>query len=260
MAADQEFFIVRRFGALNTRVILALQDEITQCEQKLDMIDIEYSRKAQHPSTNNGSFRFDPSDERRSLIHDTLLDKLLKYNKFINEYRNLVTRAAVDPADIRKVKAWFNQLHPGAIEEIEQDFITHKDDLIPILPKVKSRFRNFLESTLLRAPIIRRYFDREPLDDIDIIDDIEMVWYSDTKVERFYSIVVGVGGLSMLIGPLWILVYVNESTVQLGVITSFISLFFILLTVATVANIYEPMAATAAYAAVLMVFVQTGSS
>lgn len=156
------------------------------------------------------------------------------------------------------MKAWFDQLHPAAIEEAEQDFITHKDDLIPVLPKVKSRFRNFLESTLLKPPIIRRYFDREP-DDIDIIDDDEVVWYSDTKVERFFSIVVGIGGLSMLIGPLWILEYVKEPTVRLGVITGFISLFFILLTVATIAKIFEAMAATAAYAAVLMVFVNNGS-
>lgn len=80
MAADQEFFIVRRFGALNTRVILALQDEITQLERVLDGIDMQYSRKAEDPRTNNGSFRFDPSDQRRELIHDILPGKLLKYS------------------------------------------------------------------------------------------------------------------------------------------------------------------------------------
>lgn len=80
MAAEQELFIVRRFGALNTRVILALQDEITQFEQRLDMIDMEYSRKARDLSTNNGSFRSDQSEERRELIQDILPSKLLKYS------------------------------------------------------------------------------------------------------------------------------------------------------------------------------------
>lgn len=86
MAADQEFFIVRRFGALNTRVILALQDEITQHEQRLDMIDMEYSRKAKDLTTNNGSFRFDPSNERREIIRATLPDKLLKYSAWSSRY------------------------------------------------------------------------------------------------------------------------------------------------------------------------------
>lgn len=180
-------------------------------------------------------------------------------DKLINEYSKLVTRAAVDPEDVSKVKRWFDSVHPGAIEKDEQDFINHNDDLIPVLPKVKSRFRNFLESTLLRPSIIRRYFDRTP-DDIETIDDDMTIWYSDKKVERFFSIVVAVGGLSMLIGPLWILEYVSGSAMQLGVITSFISLFFFLVTVATTAKIFEAMAAAAAYAAVLLVFVQMGRS
>lgn len=257
MAADQEFFIVRRFGALNTRVILALQDEITQYEQRLDMIDMEYSRKAKDLSTNNGSFRFDPSNERREMIRAILPDKLLKYNQFINEYSKLVTRAAVDAEDVRKVKRWFDGVHPCAIEKEEQDYISHTDDLIPVLPKVKSRFRNFLESTLLRPSIIRQFFERKP-DDINLIDDDQTVWYSDKRVERFFTVVVAVGGLSMLVGPLWILEYAYGSAVRLGVVTGFITLFFVLVSVATTAKIFEAMAAAAAYAAVLMVFVQTG--
>lgn len=82
MASDQAFFIVRRFGALNTRVILALQDEIAQLDQSLNALDEEYSRKARDDGTNNGSFRFDPSDERRELVQKILPEKLLKYSKY----------------------------------------------------------------------------------------------------------------------------------------------------------------------------------
>jgi len=39
MASDSAFMVVRRFGALNTRIALSLQDEIVQLEQELDDID-----------------------------------------------------------------------------------------------------------------------------------------------------------------------------------------------------------------------------
>lgn len=169
-------------------------------------------------------------------------------DKCINGYSKLVMRGAIDPEDVEQVKIWFKYAHPHAIEEDEQDFITHKDDLIPVLPKVKSRFRNFLEWTLLQPHIIRPYFVRER-DEINTIKDSihdSTVWYDDKKVERFFTLAVGVGGLSMLIGPLWVLEYVSRSAIRLGVITSFICLFFILVTVATTAKIFEAMAAATA--------------
>ena len=68
----------------------------------------------------------------------------------------------------------------------------------------------------------------------------------------------------MLIGPLWWLQRTIHSWSPeglLGVITGFIGLFTFLLGTVTVAQPFEVLAATAAYAAVLMVFLQiTGGS
>lgn len=80
VASEQAFFIVRRFGALNTRVILALQDEIVQLEQTLNALDESFSRKEKDTSTNNGSFRYDPSVQRRELVQEILPGKLLRYS------------------------------------------------------------------------------------------------------------------------------------------------------------------------------------
>jgi len=52
-----------QFGALNVRVILALQDEIVQLEEQLDAMDKAFGRKnleIVHPkpdTINNGTFR-----------------------------------------------------------------------------------------------------------------------------------------------------------------------------------------------------------
>lgn len=51
----------------------------------------------------------------------------------------------------------------------------------------------------------------------------------------------------------------TNNTKRLGVITAFILLFTSLLASATVAKPFEVLAATAAYSAVLMVFLQIGN-
>lgn len=85
MASDQTFFILRRFGALNARVALSLQDEIVELEEKLNFMDKEYS-STEWPDVNNGSFRDDPfaniQDDRGNLVRNTLPEKLAKYSKY----------------------------------------------------------------------------------------------------------------------------------------------------------------------------------
>lgn len=63
----------------------------------------------------------------------------------------------------------------------------------------------------------------------------------------------------MLVGPLWWLQHLsvhNDLKILLGVITGFLVFFTILISILTVARPFEVLAATAAYGAVLMVFMQ----
>jgi hypothetical protein len=84
VASDPAFFIVRRFGALNARVILCLQDEIAELEEKLNEFDDEYKAREKPNDTNNGSFRRDPCGDRKELVKVTLHEKLLKYSRLYN--------------------------------------------------------------------------------------------------------------------------------------------------------------------------------
>lgn len=63
-------------------------------------------------------------------------------------------------------------------------------------------------------------------------------------------------GVGMLVGPLWWLQHQNGLKARLAVITGFLIVFTILLSILTVARPFEVLAATAAYGAVLMVFMQ----
>lgn len=59
----------------------------------------------------------------------------------------------------------------------------------------------------------------------------------------------------MLVGPMWWLTFLTDNVkASLGVVTGFILLFTVVLASATSAKPFEVLAATAAYSAVLMVF------
>ena len=89
------------------------------------------------------------------------------------------------------------------------------------------------------------------------------VYNKDRLFEKIMTVFTIIVGLGMLIGPLWLLQHLSTEPsnlqVRLGVITGFIALFTILTSLFTVAKAFEVLAATAAYGAVLMVFMQFGT-
>ena len=59
----------------------------------------------------------------------------------------------------------------------------------------------------------------------------------------------------MLLAPIWWLAFVSDDKKRLGIITAFVCIFISVMATAT-NKPFEAVAATAAYAAVLMVFMQ----
>ena len=69
VASDNDFFILRRFGALSAQVILALQDELSCLERDLEDIE-KRQREKDAPDVHNGSFREETQLDRRKLLLD----------------------------------------------------------------------------------------------------------------------------------------------------------------------------------------------
>ena len=79
---------------------------------------------------------------------------------------------------------------------------------------------------------------------------------SNSRLDLFTNVSIITAGLVMLLAPLWWLEFVDNSKIKLAVMTGFICVFVGLMSTATVNKPFEIVAATAAYAAVLMVFMQ----
>lgn len=81
LASDQSLPIVRRFDRLTLRVMLRLQDEITEIEEQLDAIDKSQMSRDVAEDTNNGTFRDDPVPERTWLLQ-IAHEKLERYRSY----------------------------------------------------------------------------------------------------------------------------------------------------------------------------------
>ena len=81
VASDNDFFILRRFGALSVQVILALQDELSCLERDLEVIE-KRQREEDAPDVHNGSFREETQDDRKKLLLDarTLLREYSRWS------------------------------------------------------------------------------------------------------------------------------------------------------------------------------------
>ncbi|KAH3962539.1 hypothetical protein HBI25_161070 [Parastagonospora nodorum] len=265
IASDPSFFVLRRFGTLNARVALSLQDEIAQLEEKLDYMDKIYSSR-DTPDAHNGTFREEPfagDDDRQHLVKSELPEKLMRYNSFLNGYSQLVSRGACHPSDIDSVRHWLKSSRPTAIDVRESQYIDHDDDLVSIHPKTKTPGRVFLEKFAFGSPWnpkgiprLKKWLSREAPKDFVSLRNEDTVWPNDRRMEKVSTAVISVVGISMLIGPIWALAFIKPIEWRLGVISGFIVIFFVVLAV-TISRLYEALAATAAYSAVLVVFLQT---
>lgn len=69
IASADNVLVIRRFDSVHARVILQLQDEISQKEEELGRLD-ERTRRAIESRRDLGTMRYDPLDERQQLIRE----------------------------------------------------------------------------------------------------------------------------------------------------------------------------------------------
>ncbi|KAH7408759.1 hypothetical protein DE146DRAFT_777400 [Phaeosphaeria sp. MPI-PUGE-AT-0046c] len=268
IASDPSFMIVRRFGALNARVALSLQDEIVELEEKLDYMDKVYSSR-EVPDAHNGTFRDDPFDgdnDRKMLIREVLPAKLSRYNEFLNGYSQLMSHGLCRSSDVDSVRRWLRVIRPAAIDERESEYIDHDGDLVQLHPQNRYLGRDFLSLVAFGGgrwnrkgiPWLQKLFRREAPNDIISLKNESTEWTNDQRMARVATVLVSLSGLAMLIGPIWILASLQSMKHRLAVVSAFIVIFFTILA-AIRSRIYENLAATAAYSAVLVVFLQAGT-
>nr|KAK5443051.1 hypothetical protein LTR18_005728 [Exophiala xenobiotica] len=259
MGTSEDFFLIRRFGDLNARVLLAMQDDIMQLEERLQAIDKRYEdaffdKATQKPLTpsRNDTLRCDPDPERKKIL-GKLKTMLKEYNECVIAFSDMKARTTANERQIANLENYLYHNYPGSIDLEETKFVKHHEDLIPILTKGRSPLRHLVEKS--------RKFRSWGLFSISKEGGTSTSrFYSGRKMDAFTNAIIIVLGLTMLLGPIWWLNSVQSADGKLGIITGFTFLFTVVLVCSSVEQPFQILGGTAAYAAVLMVFMQTTSS
>ncbi|KAF7185725.1 hypothetical protein HII31_12956 [Pseudocercospora fuligena] len=249
MASSNDFFVLRKFSTLSARSLLYLQNEIAQREKKLEGWDlVSMTGPLEDGNCDTGSFAFDESRERGQAMRE-LIPLLEQYYNLINSYSQVRARPTAKQHQRRNLKSWFSTFL-NAIANDEQHFLEerHEADLFPINSKPKTPLMMLLE----KARIIRFRFQLKKSRK-DSVEASNIRYHSEKGLAIFASIVVVVTGLLLLFAPMWWLNFVDKDVYQLGIITTFVSVFAGWLWMAAGPRAFEILAGTAAYAAVLMV-------
>ncbi|KAL2040567.1 hypothetical protein N7G274_006546 [Stereocaulon virgatum] len=260
MASDNDFFVLRRFGQVAARVLLRMQDRIAKLEEDLRCLD-QVCMKA---GLNNGTFRYEPKLEREDIL-DELCWRLEQYQRFYLDHSQMKARPDATDFQISNVKRWIEGANIKVIQQEEQQFLEKAGDLVPIVPKDRTPLRRFIDRfkllRLLSCFRERKKSEREY--DPEDFERRTTVYDNDPAVDKFVTCATIFLGLGMLIGPLWWLQQLanyNNLKFRLAVITAFLMVFAVALSILTVAKPFDVLAASAAYGAVLMVFMQLGSA
>lgn len=224
------FFILRQFSTLTVRLLLALQDELSELECQLETLETELSAM-DPPDIHNGSIRHESSEERKKLIH-AVHAKLKEYHELAIKHSDLRGRPRVSKKNVADISHWF-YIHNNAIASAEKKYIDQEKDLFTIVLKPQAPFRELLDrsyylhrlKTLWRknASSFRRWplswKKIAPAQEDDSFQDRKVEYFSDHGLDLFVAFIITDLGLLMLIVPLWILAFVTSTVYRLAIIT-----------------------------------------
>ncbi|KAF2741505.1 hypothetical protein EJ04DRAFT_547840 [Polyplosphaeria fusca] len=270
MGAYPEMAIFRRFGALNARNILYLQAEITDLETQLlnaEKSDIEskhqdrsiYSRDWR---TLSESLEAADGDSTQWKIFLHLREKLHEYNRAVLEQ---VQMAKLSPPNLRDLRFLVDYMKVPSMGNI---YLLGPDSDIWEKPQLEDMFAvnpKEVDNSLSKmvTVIVVDWFHRlvgwrvrmkKPKDEESTPNTVV---YSQVGLERISRVMITAMASSLPILSIVVLYVINSMSKRLAMIGVFTVIFAIVLGFLTSGKPIEIFSATAAFAAVQVVFVGT---
>ncbi|KAF2492985.1 hypothetical protein BU16DRAFT_620278 [Lophium mytilinum] len=249
MNSDRDFVTFRYFGRLHARILLQKQDEIIELEERLDELDRNEATAHFHRSR-----RHDRNTIRQDILREAER-KLEDYNKLLHSYYEHIERPKPERMKTQSVCNWMNGNKP--LIQPESTFLNDFDDLSTPnertdqggLDRVLEKYAYSLRKNGPR----KQFFSA--LDDSSKSNDRHVLLLSPSRihaVSRFLTTALAVLTLTV---PIVVLYVVHAMTSRLCIISLFTALFSSALSWLTHSRNYEIFSATAAYCAVMVVFV-----
>ncbi|UPK95374.1 hypothetical protein LCI18_006309 [Fusarium solani-melongenae] len=243
LSSDPDFTIFRCFARLHTRVLLHKQDDLIELEQKLDQLDLSQSQANPYLLTTNR--RREANKDRQELL-GKIEEKLKEYDALLAAFYTHLERSEPEESEIQSVANWMDGKKPVAFAE--STFLNDWSDLRRAKHSVE---KGGLETFLGRcAGVSSLCKDTNPKS-----EDPQIQFIKQSKVIAVSRTLTTIFAVATLVVPIGILYAVKAVPARLWVITAFTGVFSSALCWLTSSRNYEIFSATAAYCAVMVVFV-----
>ncbi|KAF2107044.1 hypothetical protein BDV96DRAFT_506785, partial [Lophiotrema nucula] len=256
--ADENFLICRKYGFLHNRVLLYRQDELRELEQELLSMDkAAYNNdKTMLKCRTREEMK---SDDRRALIN-RIDDKLREYNDIVQRTRSFATLQRATERNHKSVWNWVN--HSAPLVQAEASTFDKDRDFVAIVDaKEGSWFDGRVENALskfggsLTRVCISPSRHSQTLQCYTTTSDKLVRLYSKKRIDIFSRLIITFLAVVLLMAPVIALLSTKEMRgVKILIIFLFTMAFSVALSLCTKAKRHEVFAATAAYCAVLVVF------
>ncbi|KAF2162261.1 hypothetical protein M409DRAFT_27264 [Zasmidium cellare ATCC 36951] len=280
MSSDHNFLQFRSFSYLHTRLILALQQDVEMLERQLDGLDefdasedgnkrklLDKERDDKQATVEqiaNPKFHF---KKTRPQVICELREKLMEYDNVLLKAKEVLTLQTPSSKDYQSVRGWLMDEQPLIEDDIE--YILHKEDIITLRTgRESAAFDSFVERVLT-------WFDRWLQNQFNwhIIHNIfrtpelkaktaskRIHYYAPNRLDILVNTIITFIIFTLMVLPVLSLFQVSNNGAAtpyqaIGVLIVFTLLFGCAMSSLTKATRHELFAASAAYCAVLVVFI-----
>ncbi|KAI1413409.1 hypothetical protein F5Y13DRAFT_189317 [Hypoxylon sp. FL1857] len=279
MSRHPELGIFRRFGALGHQNLLYLQAEIARVEVRLRVVqerdrnsdDEERKRYGQAWAALSESGESEGSSETDREQYDLIMllrELMNQYQTALYNHKQMLSLRSPHPKQLGYLREWMQRPTLGRIQlfscdrttwqpfkDIEQDLLTFENSMM-------DEFTSLVTYTAVDVyhKVLGRYIHRKRSKKGDSIlpltysDHRHTVTYSHQAIVRFTRSLTVFLACMLPIGAIIFLYTVEDMTKRLTVIACLTGVFSVSMNVFTMATLSEIFAATAAFAAVLVVF------
>ncbi|CAN9108265.1 unnamed protein product [Alternaria alternata] len=243
-----------------------LQDELRCLEKGLtDMDLIDYENGNEKPlRSRSGDLvqakRAKTTSKRAHIINE-IRCKLVNYDEILSKARDLNAFQRPSKRDYRNFRTWFYNVKP-LTNDSGEEFIMRKEDLVSLRHgREWSGFDGFVESCLRRVHcrLTQKMFATKELR--EKTSDKCTFYYSQSRIERLVGLIITVMIFVLLVLPVVAMYQLtsvgdrNSTFDAVGILVVFTLLFSAAMSLVTKAKRHELFGASAAYCAVLVVFI-----
>ncbi|ORY12786.1 hypothetical protein BCR34DRAFT_587055 [Clohesyomyces aquaticus] len=265
MGAEPETALFRRFGSLTMINLLRLQAELQDLEQQLEEAreeDTKISDGIRNKYVHDFRLMRDEAEEGDSIQHDLLLDigrKLEEYHTALDKALRISSATVPTRREIKFLQTWLKRPSMGNNFLNSPEDAIWSDENVNDLISVRASgsdddvFTSFLNGSLLSL-YHRIWGERHGRNQSGLLGT-NIRRYNDSHIFKLSKIISTT--LSSLLPTLAILVlfFVKRMLLRIGLVIVFTAIFSFTLSVTTEARKVDIFSATAAFAAVEVVFV-----